>query len=129
MDIRSPRDGRVIEELGIYDPMVKDVNARAILNGERIAYWLGVGAQPSESAGVLIKKYGQNGTHLAQQKEALELTKARRRAPMATAMVRSAATQSTASQSAASQSAGRGSKRTNEAPADTGAASPEKSEA
>jgi small subunit ribosomal protein S16 len=72
---RAPRDGKAIEELGIYDPLVKDVDARAILKGERISYWLSVGAQPSENALVLIKKYGQNGTHLAQQQAALERIK------------------------------------------------------
>lgn len=72
VDQRAPRDGRVIEELGHYDPMVPETDARALLNGERITYWLGVGAQPSEKAAVLIKKYGANGTHLEQQKEALE---------------------------------------------------------
>ena len=71
-DARTPRDGRVIEELGYYDPMVRDTDARAILNGERIDYWLGVGAQPSDKVAVLIKKYGSNGTHLEQQKAALE---------------------------------------------------------
>ena len=72
MDVRSPRDGRVLEELGTYDPLVKETDARAILNGERIAYWLSVGAQPSEKAAVLIKKYGQEGTHLDRQQAALE---------------------------------------------------------
>ena len=71
MDVRAPRDGKVIEELGYYDPLVKDENARAILKGERIDYWLGVGAQPSEKVQVLIKKYGTNGTHLSQQQAAL----------------------------------------------------------
>ena len=75
MDIRSPRDGRVLEELGIYDPLVPDTDARAILNGERIDYWLGVGAQPSDKAAVLIKKYGTNGTNLEAQKAALERMK------------------------------------------------------
>ncbi len=36
VDGRNPRDGRVIEELGTYDPMVRDTDARAVLNGERI---------------------------------------------------------------------------------------------
>jgi small subunit ribosomal protein S16 len=71
-DVRTPRDGRVIEEVGYYDPMIRETDARAILAGERIAYWLGVGAQPSETARVLIKKYGANGTHAEQQKQALE---------------------------------------------------------
>jgi small subunit ribosomal protein S16 len=71
VDQRNPRDGRVLEELGHYDPMCKEVDARAILKGERIEYWMSVGAQPSENATVLIKKYGTNGSHLAQQQEAL----------------------------------------------------------
>ncbi len=79
MDGRAPRDGRVLEELGIYDPLVPETDARAILNGERIAYWLGVGASPSENASVLIKKYGLNGTHLELQKAALERLSQKRR--------------------------------------------------
>jgi small subunit ribosomal protein S16 len=75
VDSRAPRDGRVIEELGFYDPMIKDVNARAVLKGERIDYWLGVGAVPSDKVSVLIKKYGSSGTHLEQQKAALERLK------------------------------------------------------
>jgi small subunit ribosomal protein S16 len=75
IDSRAPRDGKVIEELGLYDPLVKDTDARAILNGERIAYWLSVGAKASENCETLIKKYGQNGTHVAQQQAALERLK------------------------------------------------------
>src|SRR5262245_17529571 len=70
VDKRAPRDGRVIEELGTYDPKVPETDARARLNVERVAYWLGVGAQPSEKVAVLIKKYGPQGTHLKQQEEA-----------------------------------------------------------
>ncbi len=78
IDARAPRDGKVIEELGHYDPLVKDTDARAILNGERIAYWLSVGALPSENVQVLIKKYGQGGTRLAEQQVALEKIKTTR---------------------------------------------------
>ena len=78
IDGRAPRDGKIIEELGHYDPLVKDTDARAILNGERIAYWLSVGALPSENCAVLIKKYGKDGTHAAQQQAALEKIKTTR---------------------------------------------------
>ena len=78
IESRAPRDGKVIEELGHYDPLVKDVDARAILNGERIAYWLSVGAKPSENCAVLIKKYGKDGTRLAEQQAALERIKTNR---------------------------------------------------
>ena len=71
MDIRVPRDGRVLEELGTYDPMVPETDARAILNSERIKYWLSVGAQPSDKVSVLIKKYGAEGTHVEAQRLAL----------------------------------------------------------
>ncbi len=71
MDGRTPRDGRVIEELGIYDPMIRETDARAILKGERIDYWIGVGAKPTPKVAVLIKKYGTDGSHLDQQQQAL----------------------------------------------------------
>ena len=48
-DSRRPRDGRYIERLGTYNPMVaKDHPERLTLKEERIKYWLGVGAKPSE---------------------------------------------------------------------------------
>jgi small subunit ribosomal protein S16 len=85
MDIRRPRDGRVLEELGTYDPLVPETDARALLNGERINYWLSVGAQPSDTVSVLIKKYGVGGTHVAAQQAAIaRLAESRRRPePMA----------------------------------------------
>ncbi|MBI2825905.1 MAG: 30S ribosomal protein S16 [Planctomycetia bacterium] len=72
VDSRNPRDGSVIEELGTYDPLVPDVDARVLLNTERVSYWLGVGAKPSVNVNVLIKKYGAQGTHLEAQKAARE---------------------------------------------------------
>jgi len=72
MDKRAPRDGRVLEELGTYDPMVPETDARAILKRDRVDYWLSVGAQPSEKVAVLIKKYGPNGTHIDAQPAALD---------------------------------------------------------
>ena len=72
MDIRRPRDGRVLEQLGTYDPLVPETDARAVFNGERIAYWLSVGATPSDKVQVLIKKYGAGGTHVAAQQAAFD---------------------------------------------------------
>lgn len=69
-DRRSPRDGRVIEELGTYDPHVPETDARCTLDGARVDYWLSVGAQPSIAVRVLIKKYGSTGTHLVQMEQA-----------------------------------------------------------
>ena len=72
VDSRNPRDGRVLEELGTYDPMVSETDARALLKSDRINYWLGVGAQPSMKVKTLIKKYGSEGTHVEQQRQARE---------------------------------------------------------
>lgn len=72
IDIRNPRDGRVIEELGTYDPLIPETDARVRMDHERVQYWLGVGAQPSDRVRILIKKYGPQGTHLAAQQTARE---------------------------------------------------------
>src|SRR5436305_12298170 len=58
MDARTPRDGRSIEELGHYDPMVRNTEARTVLNVNRIRYWLSVGAQPSEKVQALLNRHG-----------------------------------------------------------------------
>lgn len=69
-DKRSPRDGREIEVLGTYDPSVPDTDARCALDGARLQYWLSVGAQPSPTVRVLIKKYGPAGTRLKEMEAA-----------------------------------------------------------
>lgn len=81
MDGRTPRDGRVLEELGTYDPMIPNEDARALLVGDRVKYWLSVGAQPTEKVHILIKKYGPEGTHLEKQKAALDQLAQTRRRP------------------------------------------------
>ena len=58
VDIRKKRDGAVIEELGQYDPCNKDSGKQVNLKLERCAYWLSVGAQPSETVAGLLKKSG-----------------------------------------------------------------------
>jgi small subunit ribosomal protein S16 len=57
MDHRQPRDGRVLEELGTYDPMVRDTDARVTLKPARVKHWLSVGARATEKVEVLLKKY------------------------------------------------------------------------
>jgi len=57
IDSRQPRDGRIIEELGSYDPMIKNTDDRVQLKPDRIKYWMSVGAKPSENVAVFIKKY------------------------------------------------------------------------
>lgn len=57
MDKRAPRDGRVIEELGWYDPLAPE-EKQLSFKADRIDYWLSVGAQPSETVMSLLRKAG-----------------------------------------------------------------------
>lgn len=92
MDSRAPRCGRVLQELGTYDPMVPETDARVVLDVEGVESWLAKGAQPTPKVAVLIKKYGKNGTHLEAQKVAMaKLAEARRPRPTSTRMVKAVA--------------------------------------
>ena len=69
-DSRMPRDGRYVEKLGTYNPLLpKDSEERVKMNVERVQYWLGQGAQVTdrvsrmlEAAGMLEKKERNNPT-------------------------------------------------------------------
>jgi len=55
-DARSKRDGKVLEVLGHYDPLVRDADKQVAIKRERVQYWLGVGAQPSQTVAGLLKR-------------------------------------------------------------------------
>ncbi|MHB1223090.1 MAG: 30S ribosomal protein S16 [Gemmatimonadaceae bacterium] len=55
-DSRSPRDGKFIEIIGQYSPRQSETGMN--INVERALYWLGVGAQPSDTARSLLRKAG-----------------------------------------------------------------------
>ena len=59
LDSRKKRDGRVIEEIGLYDPMQEPSLIR--IDSERAQYWLGVGAQPTDAVFKLLKITGDSG--------------------------------------------------------------------
>ena len=79
-DSRMPRDGRFIEKLGTYNPLLpKDSEDRVKMNVERVQYWLGQGAQPTdrisrmlEAAGVVEKKERSNPNKAKPGKKAQE---------------------------------------------------------
>ncbi len=58
VDKRRPRDGKVLEELGIYDPMAAKPEQEVVLKRDRIKYWLSVGAQPSDTVRRILEKEG-----------------------------------------------------------------------
>jgi len=57
-DARAPRDGRDIEIIGTYAPSAPESVKQLVVNNDRAAYWLSVGAQPSETVRSLLKKAG-----------------------------------------------------------------------
>lgn len=58
-DQRAPRDGRFIEKLGTYNALLpQDHEQRLVINEERVKYWLGVGAQPTERLEKLFSNLG-----------------------------------------------------------------------
>ncbi len=79
-DSRMPRDGRFIEKLGTYNPLLpKDSEERVKLDMERVQYWLNEGAQPTdrvarflEAAGVIAKKERANVKKAVPGKKATE---------------------------------------------------------
>ena len=56
IDSRSARDGRAIEEIGYYNPMTQPAELK--INEERAKYWVGTGAQPTDTVRGLLKKRG-----------------------------------------------------------------------
>lgn len=75
VDHRRKRDGRVIEELGTYNPLNTNEAQQSSFKLERCAYWLSVGAQPSQTVATLLKRQGLTataGTRLADQPEDLD---------------------------------------------------------
>ena len=79
-DARSPRDGRFIEKIGTFNPLLaKDAENRVVLNTERAQHWVGVGAQPTDrvlrflDAAGLVKREARNNPEKAKPgKKALE---------------------------------------------------------
>jgi small subunit ribosomal protein S16 len=57
-DPRFPRDGRIIEALGYYLPLMPRAQEQLKLNAERVQYWLSVGAKPSETVASMIERSG-----------------------------------------------------------------------
>jgi small subunit ribosomal protein S16 len=70
-DARSPRDGRFIERIGTYDPVLADVSKRVNVVAERAQHWLAVGAQPTDrvlrflDAAGLLKRDARNNPERA----------------------------------------------------------------
>jgi small subunit ribosomal protein S16 len=85
IDSRQPRDGRIIEELGLYDPMIPNTDERVRLKPDRIKYWQSVGAKASEKVAVLLQKYMAKFEQQAAEAAAAPAPAATEEAPAPTA--------------------------------------------
>jgi small subunit ribosomal protein S16 len=82
VDGRTPRNGKILEKLGHYDPIEKDKDKQLVLNQDRIKYWLQKGAVPSDSVSELLVKVGIKHKYAQQRtvrrKRALKIARAKR---------------------------------------------------
>jgi small subunit ribosomal protein S16 len=58
VDGRTPRNGKILETIGHYDPIEKDKDKQVVLNSEKAKYWLDKGAIPTASAAELLQRAG-----------------------------------------------------------------------
>ena len=58
VDGRTPRDGKILEKVGHYDPLEKDLAKQIVLKRERIEYWLSKGAVPSDTVSQILLRHG-----------------------------------------------------------------------
>jgi small subunit ribosomal protein S16 len=117
----APRDGRYVERVGTYNPMVpKDHDQRLTLNGERITYWMGQGAQPTERVQKMLATAGLAAAPVVRdqpKKSAPGKKRAEREAEAAEAAAAAAEEAAAAAESAAAEEA-----PAEEAPAEEAAA-------
>jgi small subunit ribosomal protein S16 len=80
VDARTPRGGRILEKLGHYDPIEKDPAKQLVINLERIKYWLGAGAVPTDSVSDILLRAGIKHKHAEQRKKRRTRARAQARA-------------------------------------------------
>jgi small subunit ribosomal protein S16 len=76
VDGRTPRDGTIIEKLGHYDPLEKDVTKQIVLKRDRVEFWLGQGAVPSDTVSEILLRQGIK--HKYAEEKAARRAKARK---------------------------------------------------
>ena len=67
VESRTPRDGRILEKLGHYDPIEKDPAKQVVLNRDRVEYWLDKGAIPSDAVSQILLRHGIKHKYAEQQ--------------------------------------------------------------
>jgi small subunit ribosomal protein S16 len=80
IDTHTPRDGRIIEKLGHYDPLEKSPEKEIVLNIERVKYWLDKGAIPSDTVSEILLRKGIKHKYAEEKKVRRALARKRARA-------------------------------------------------
>jgi small subunit ribosomal protein S16 len=57
-DSRSPRDGKSLETVGTYDPLIEKADEKVVLKRDRVVHWLDRGATPTETVASILKRHG-----------------------------------------------------------------------
>ena len=76
VESHTPRDGRVLEKLGHYDPLEKDATKQLVLNRDRVEFWLGQGAVPSDTVSEILLRQGIK--HKYAEEKAARMAQARK---------------------------------------------------
>jgi small subunit ribosomal protein S16 len=77
IDSRTPRDGRIVEKLGHYDPLEKSTEKNIVLDLERVKYWLDKGAIPSDAVSEILLRKGIKHKYAADRKARRALARKR----------------------------------------------------
>ena len=80
IDSRTPRDGRIIEKLGHYDPLEKAADKQLVIDIERAKFWIDKGAVPSDSVSEILTRKGIKHKYAAEKKTRRALARKRARA-------------------------------------------------
>jgi small subunit ribosomal protein S16 len=67
VDGRTPRDGKILEKIGHYDPLEKDVDKQIVLQKERVEFWLAKGAVPSDTVSEILLRHGIKHKYAAEK--------------------------------------------------------------
>jgi len=80
VDSRAPRDGRIIEKLGHYDPLEKSPEKEIVLNIERAKYWLDKGATPTDAVSHILLRQGIKHKYAEERKARRAIARERAKA-------------------------------------------------
>lgn len=79
-DSRNSRDGRFVERVGYFNPIAKGGEKRLVIDNDKLAHWVNVGAKLSDRVSTLVKEAAMGGEQVAAKKEAKKAKTATKKA-------------------------------------------------